>query len=110
MIVRTYGSCRKNIDNFVILTLQRKIGQGIYILSYLLNVSMKSLHSFFVGKVIYSSFHLYIMFTGLYVMCRGNLSLHTFFNIFEFVRILVGFNRINCIVTLMKDHIRLIID
>ena len=28
------------------------IGHGIYILSYLLNFSMKSLHSFFVGKVI----------------------------------------------------------
>ena len=37
----TYGSCRKYIDNF-----------GVYILSYLLNVSIKSLHSFFVGKVI----------------------------------------------------------
>ena len=59
-----------------------KIGQGIYILSYLLNVAMKSLHSFFVGKVILSSFHLCIMFTGLYVMYRDNLSLHTFFYIF----------------------------
>ena len=93
--------------------LKMKIGQGIYILSYLLNVAMKSLHSFFVGKVIYSSFHLCIMFTGLYVMYRGNLSLHTFFNIFFFIRKfsnfricsnLVGFNRINSIVILLKDQ------
>ena len=48
------------------------------------------------------------MFTGLYVM--GNLSLHTFFNIFfsfENFRIflnLVGFNRINYIVILLKDQ------
>ena len=50
MIVRTYGSCRKNIENFVFLTSQRKIGQGVYILSYLLNISMKSLLSFFCWK------------------------------------------------------------
>ena len=53
------------------------------------------------------------MFTGLYVMYRGNLS-YTIFNIFvdskfqnvrifEFVRILVGFNRINYFVILLKD-------
>ena len=59
---------------------------------------MKSLLSFFVvGKVIYSSFHLYIMFTCLYVLYWDNLSLRTFFNIyfsfkifriFEFVRMI----------------------
>ena len=56
------------------------------------------------------------MFTGLYVMYRGNLSLSTYFNfffmkhflrIFEFVRILVEFNKINCIVILLKGYTRL---
>ena len=51
MIVQTDESCRKNIENFVSLTSGRKIGH-VYILSYLLNGSMKSLDSFFVGKVI----------------------------------------------------------
>ena len=45
-------------------------------------------------------------------MYRGNLSLRTFltffsfenFQIFEFVRILVGFNRIKYIVILLKDR------
>ena len=40
----------KNIDNFVFLMSQRKIGQDVDILSYLLNGSMKSLHSFFCWK------------------------------------------------------------
>ena len=54
------------------------------------------------------------MFTSLYVMYRGNLSLHTFFlTFFFFIRKflnfqicsnLVGFNRIKSIVILLKDR------